>query len=598
MISEQEMVDSWQPKLSRFLGLPDKENRTVELGTFIFADLPSLAYEFINAQIMRDKDSPFLSFSGFQSFFNEKNKPPRELTKSEIASLADQKHFRAERHKELWKQWRAGKESQDFDRRLKLYEESQRQELEFKREFQNNEIGYIEYLEKYHIAIRGFVRKPITIWLEKGDITPHSYITGATRSGKSYLLELLAYHIIKDKNSSLVVIDPHGDLAESIARLKINHLSDRLIYFYPYLAKGKNLYPVMNPLSTNDSSLIEADLSTQELMKALRIILNAKGGEFTPQMENILKKCLKTLYLKKDSTIYDLYRFMNNDFNKCLLESAKSNNDYMTRSFFNNEFDKKEYRPSKHGNCAKIDSMFLSDNAICKTIVGDQTFDLEEAFNSNKIILVNLSGGTIGEDAGEIIGKFFVARLMGYARARAEYHEDKRSISYLFIDECQTYITETIKKILTEAGKYNLNLTLAQQIPSGDMNVDIYNAVISNTKFKATGKNIKKVYTKLERDIGTPLSELENNRRHVFSIQREYKPTLPIQISPMLTDSTIKMSEQEWEDTKADQIKRYYRPPMVFSDSPEVGSKQAKGDETKKQGQASEPALEAADFDY
>ena len=64
----------------------------------------------------------------------------------------------------------------------------------------------------------------------------HTYVLGKSGSGKSELLKLLVYgYLRKPGSATVVVIDPHGDLAEEIARFKEHRKSDRLIYIDPYL---------------------------------------------------------------------------------------------------------------------------------------------------------------------------------------------------------------------------------------------------------------------------------------------------------------------------------------------------------------------------
>jgi hypothetical protein len=100
-----------------------------------------------------------------------------------------------------------------------------------------------------------------------------------------------------------------------------------------------------------------------------------------------------------------------------------------------------------------------------RNIMGQQKsgFDFREIMDNNKILLVNLSKGTTGEVNAKLIGLIVVAKLQMAAMARAEMPEADRKDFYLYIDEFQNFITDSISTILSEARKYRLDLTVAHQ---------------------------------------------------------------------------------------------------------------------------------------
>ena len=90
----------------------------------------------------------------------------------------------------------------------------------------------------------------------------HTYVLGKSGSGKSELLKLLVYgYLRKPGSATVVVIDPHGDLAEEIARFKEHRKSDRLIYIDPYLDGIGGRMPTINPFELRDTGPQAIDIA-------------------------------------------------------------------------------------------------------------------------------------------------------------------------------------------------------------------------------------------------------------------------------------------------------------------------------------------------
>jgi len=77
--------------------------------------------------------------------------------------------------------------------------------------------------------------------------------------------------------------------------------------------------------------------------------------------------------------------------------------------------------------------------------------------------LLNLSKGKVGETNSNLLGLIAVSKLQMAAMARADMPEEQRQNFYLYIDEFQNFITDSISTILAEARKYKLNLIMAHQ---------------------------------------------------------------------------------------------------------------------------------------
>jgi hypothetical protein len=93
----------------------------------------------------------------------------------------------------------------------------------------------------------------------------------------------------------------------------------------------------------------------------------------------------------------------------------------------------------------------------------ESKLDFYDIIQSKKILLVNLSSGTIGEDNAQLLGSIIVTVLQMAAMRRGELPPAQRHPFYLYVDEFQNFTTASFEKILSEARKYKLCLTLAHQ---------------------------------------------------------------------------------------------------------------------------------------
>jgi hypothetical protein len=94
-------------------------------------------------------------------------------------------------------------------------------------------------------------------------------------------------------------------------------------------------------------------------------------------------------------------------------------------------------------------------------------------------LIVNLSRGLMGEDNAGILGAMMVTKIQLAAMGRADMPQDERRPFYLYVDEFQNFATDSFATILSEARKYGLNLTVANQYIS-QMSEEVRSAVFGN----------------------------------------------------------------------------------------------------------------------
>ena len=165
------------------------------------------------------------------------------------------------------------------------------------------------------------------------------------------------------------------------------------------------------------------------------------------------------------STIVEIPRvFVDEEFRQAKLKKC---DDILVKAFW-----EKEYAASQKGSTgADMLSYVISkvgrfiENEMMRNIIGQPNsgFDIRDIMDEKKILLVNLSKGKVGEVNSDLLGLILVSKLQIAAMGRADIPQEQRHDFYLYIDEFQNYVTDSIATILAEARKYRLNLNMAHQ---------------------------------------------------------------------------------------------------------------------------------------
>lgn len=201
-------------------------------------------------------------------------------------------------------------------------------------------------------------------------------------------------------------------------------------------------------------------------------------------MEYILNNTILALLDYPGSTMLGVNRMMfDKDYRKRVYPKIK---DPVVKSFWINEFDKWEDKFRKEAVAAIQNKVgqFLSSTVI-RHIVGQpkSTIDMRDIMDNQKILIVNLSKGRIGEDAMRLLGGMIVTKIQLAAMGRVDMPEEERKDFYLYVDEFQNFATESFANILSEARKYKLCLILAHQYIKQlvfDSNTTVRDAIFGN----------------------------------------------------------------------------------------------------------------------
>lgn len=283
----------------------------------------------------------------------------------------------------------------------------------------------------------------------------HMYIVGKTGVGKSTFMEGMILSDIYDGNG-VGIFDPHGETINLILeKIPQNRLND-VVIFDP----GDTEHPIgINLLQTaegEDKSLVADGI--------VSVFKKQYADSWGPRLEYILTNTILTLLNCQNVSLLAIPRILTEDnYRKFLLKQLK---DPILLKFWNEEYSQLAKDPRRRD--AEISSILnkvgrFTTNPMIRNIVGQVTssFNIREIMDNKKILLVNLSQGKIGEENMALLGGMLITRI--YSSAMQRVDQRVRTPFYLYVDEFQNFSNTTFQKILSEARKYGLSLTIAHQ---------------------------------------------------------------------------------------------------------------------------------------
>ena len=308
--------------------------------------------------------------------------------------------------------------------------------------------------------------------LYRSDRGRHVYIIGQTGTGKSGLLELFALSDVFH-NQGYAIIDPHGDFAVNNLRFVPASRIQDVVYFNP----ADTAFPMgFNPMEVTDPAM-RNNISSEIIGVMKRMF----GESWGPRLEYILRYTILALLYYPDTTMLDITRMLTDK--KFRNEVLSHVEDTVVLNFWQIEFASWNDKFQAEAIAPVLNKVgAFTANPIIRNIIGQpkSTFNIRKIMDEGKILIVNLSKGLLGEDNASILGAFLVIKIQLAAMSRADIPNiDDRRPFYLYVDEFQNFATDSFATILSEARKYGLNLTVANQYVS-QMQDTVRDAVFGN----------------------------------------------------------------------------------------------------------------------
>lgn len=302
------------------------------------------------------------------------------------------------------------------------------------------------------------------IGLTEAERQRHLYIIGGTGNGKT---TMMMYSIVQDiqNDKGVAVLDPHGDLAETL----LGYIPEERIKDVIYLNPDDLSHPIginlleLKPGLKDDDLLREKDLITESVISVLRKIFSEDdtGGH---RIEYVLRNTIQTALTIEGSNLFTIFRLLNDT--KYRKKIVKTLEDDDLRIFWKNELGKAgEMQKVKMaaGITSKIGRFLFSASAKRMLEQEKSTINFEDILDGEKILICNFSKGLVGEDTSTLFGTTILAKLQVAALRRARQKQTNRKPFYLYVDEFQNFATMSFVQMLSEARKYKLFLTMAEQ---------------------------------------------------------------------------------------------------------------------------------------
>ena len=313
--------------------------------------------------------------------------------------------------------------------------------------------------------------KKFVFGVKRVDRRRHLYIIGKSGVGKTKLLELFIRQDVS-YGHGLCLIDPHGDVIEEI----LDYIPKERIQDVCIIDPTDLNFPVsFNPLANVDP-MFKFQL-TQGLIEVFQ---KQFGANWTPRLEHVFRfTCLALLDYPHATMRGMISMLTDRNYRQKVVEYIT---DDMVKRFFAIEFADWSEKFDTDAIIPLVNKLgqFLSD-PLLRNIFGqkENKIDISELMNQQKIILINLSKGRLGEENSSFLGSIFLTKIKQAGMERAAIPESERRDFYLYVDEFQNVVTQTFENILSEARKYALNLTMAHQYV-GQILPKVHQAVLGN----------------------------------------------------------------------------------------------------------------------
>ncbi len=309
----------------------------------------------------------------------------------------------------------------------------------------------------------------------------HIYIIGATGTGKS---TILAQMILQDIRAGRGVcfIDPHDTFEQILESIPPERVED-VIYFDP-----SNMDRPMGWNIMEAHTDMERHMTVTGFIGLLYKLFDPhQTGIVGPRLEHSVRNAMLTVMeAEPRGTLIEVMRVVQDPGGPYLQELLPRVQDQLVKRFWTeqiaatSEFHKSEtldYIVSKFGR-------FVT-NKMIRNIIGQSqsSFNFRRAMDEGKILIINLAKGLIGEENSSFLGNLLVPKILAAATSRQDMPAEQRRDFYLYVDEFQNFATPDFATILSEARKFALNLTVANQFIA-QVEEDVKNAIFGNVGTK------------------------------------------------------------------------------------------------------------------
>ena len=291
--------------------------------------------------------------------------------------------------------------------------------------------------------------------IKREDRRRHIYVIGKSGVGKSKFLELLIRQDVAF-GKGLCVIDPHGELIDDIMPFIPESRINGVCIIGP---SAREFAASFNPLAN-----IVPEFKPQLTQGLIEVMKRQFAANWKPRLEHVFRfTCLALLDYPHATMRGMISMLTDRNYRQKVIEYIE---DDMVKRFWAIEFADWSEKFDTTAIIPLVNKLgqFLSDPML-RNIFGqkENKIDFEKLMRDQKIVLINLSKGKIGEENSSFFGSMFITKIKQAGMARAHIPARERKDFYIYVDEFHNVVTETFQHLMSEARKYGLCLTLAHQ---------------------------------------------------------------------------------------------------------------------------------------
>lgn len=320
-----------------------------------------------------------------------------------------------------------------------------------------------------YFAETNFRNKRDTFGIFQKDRLYHFYILGRTGTGKTTLLETKISQDLK-ANHGICLIDVHGDLVNKIAKAIPKYRKQDVVYLD---ATNPNLLLGYNPL--RKVSYEKRPLVVSNILEVFQRLWGSHSWGI--KLSHILRNVLLLLCDQPKASLSDILKVLqdSNYRTQCLKHVISED----VKNFFEKEFKSYSTKTDLLPIYNKLGGILSYPSVKRILVTNTEQISLRSIMDNQKILLVNLSKGTLGADASYILGSLLLTSLASSAFSRIDTPEDDRIPFFCYLDEFQNYTTVSLVDMLSELRKFKLGLIMAHQYIS-QLDLKIRDAVLGN----------------------------------------------------------------------------------------------------------------------